>query len=76
MTTRSLAAIFAGVGIVCAFAAALTGPPLLNATIGPSYNTINLCKELERKGYLSDECFDEYGLLKLECYRRPKGGGA
>jgi hypothetical protein len=41
--------------------------PLLNTTLGPSTNTIELCKELEREGYLTDKCFDEDGLKERGC---------
>lgn len=40
---------------------------LMNASLGPSANTIEACKHYAREGYLHDSCFDEYGLIKRGC---------
>lgn len=42
---------------------------LMSIALGPSANTITMCKEIEREGYLADECFDEYGLKDRHCRR-------
>jgi hypothetical protein len=62
--------VFFGLGVAAMLFAGLVGVPLLTGVIGPSANTIMQCKELEKDGYLVDECFDGDGMLKPECYRR------
>jgi hypothetical protein len=57
------------VGVVATFIVGLFGAMALNITLGPSTNTIEMCKTLDREGYLADECFDEYGLIERGCRR-------
>lgn len=65
--------LWAGLGISVVLVAGIVGVPLLNITLGPSSNTLMYCKELEKEGYLADECFDEDGMRKppFDC-KRPK----
>jgi hypothetical protein len=65
-----------GTGLAAMLIGALVVVPLMNVTLGPSANTIMSCKELEKEGYLVDECFYEDGMLKPECYRQRKRGGS
>lgn len=59
----------------------LVGTVVLNGVIGPSSNTIMNCKEIERAGYLSNECFEfgkygpnDYWLKDRRCKRPPQKG--
>jgi hypothetical protein len=50
--------VLIGIGVLAASVLALVAVPLGNFVLGPSPNTLHMCKELEMEGYLADECFD------------------
>lgn len=48
-------------GVLAAGFLGAIGAGLLNASIGPSVNTVEMCKRIQVEGYLQDECFDKFG---------------
>lgn len=64
--------IFGAVCAACFLTLGIAFTPIFTLVLGPPMNRINECKELEREGYLREECFDDFG-FKPEC--KPKRAG-